>query len=143
VVIALVVPDPELALVVPDPDAEVVTPDPELEPFDVVLVTAALFCDSAGSCPETSWTKVTAQSATNVTSAVAITRLRSRVTRRRRARSRSPAIARPSGLGLLARGAEPGGQSWSIGTSICGWFMQWVQNRPPASVRRENRLSRT
>jgi hypothetical protein len=135
-------PEPELELVVPDPEPELVAPDPELDPLDAFAATV-LFWDSAGSLPDTSWTKMTAQSTAKVTSVVAITRLRILVTRCRWARSRSPAIARTSAAGGRRGAAAAGGYSWSIGTSIGGWLMRWAQNRPPTSVRREKRLRPT
>jgi hypothetical protein len=101
VVTALVVPElPELELV-PEPeelevDPEVVAPEldalepvvPELgAPAPLLAATVVVF-DSAGSWPDTSWTKSTAHSTANVTAAVTITRLRISDIRR----SRSAAI---------------------------------------------------
>jgi hypothetical protein len=93
VVTALVVPElPELELV-PEPeelevDPEVVAPELDaLEPAPLLAATVVVF-DSAGSWPDTSWTKSTAHSTANVTAAVTITRLRISDIRR----SRSAAI---------------------------------------------------
>ena len=92
--------DPELD----DPDVaelgdeEAAPPEEEdvaelVEPVDkldwLATVAAALLCESAGSCPETSWTKITVNSARNNATLIAITRRRIARTRLRRAARRS------------------------------------------------------
>jgi hypothetical protein len=100
VVIALVLPEPEElepelpALVDREPEPlELVDPE-EL----VVDVAASLeLWASAGSCPDTSWTKITPQIKANVEAMAASARLRIRATRRRRALSRAATPAGTSG----------------------------------------------
>jgi hypothetical protein len=73
-------------------ESEPVEPEPEpVEPEELVGDAAAPveLWVSAGSCPETSSTKITPQIRTNVEAATATARLRIRVTRRRRASSRA------------------------------------------------------
>ena len=95
--------DPELPeLVEPELVApEVVEPvDPELveaeEPVGDAVVELELWA-RAGSCPETSWTKITPQIKANVEAAIATVRLRIKPMRRRRAFSR--AVTPPETMG--------------------------------------------
>ena len=95
--------DPELPeLVEPELVApEVVEPvDPELveaeEPVGDAVVELELWA-RAGSCPETSWTKITPQIKANVEAAIATVRLRIKPMRRRRAFRR--AVTPPGTLG--------------------------------------------
>jgi hypothetical protein len=100
VVIALVLPEPEAL----DPELPALV-DPEPEPLElvdpeelVVDVAAPLeLWASAGSCPDTSWTKITPQIKANVEAVAASARLRIRATRRRRALSRAATPAGTSG----------------------------------------------
>ena len=87
--------DPELV------DPELVEPvDPELVEPEEPVVGAAVELElwaRAGSCPETSWTKITPQIKANVEAAIATVRLRIKPMRRRRAFSR--AVTPPGTLG--------------------------------------------
>jgi hypothetical protein len=99
VVTGLVLPDLEL-VVLPEPDLvllvlrEVEPVDPEelfepIEPVVIYLVVVFTLLASAGSWPETSWTKITPHANTNVVIAAAATRLRIRAPHPRRVWSRS------------------------------------------------------
>jgi hypothetical protein len=113
VVTGLVLPDLEL-VVLPEPelvllalrDVEPVDPEERFEPVEPVvidLVVVFTLLASAGSWPETSWTKITPHANTNVVIAAATTRLRIRAARARRVWSRSAAgrfaAARSGGVG--------------------------------------------
>jgi hypothetical protein len=119
VVTALVLPDLELVML-PEPelvllvlrDVEPVDPEELFEPIEPIvidLVVVFTLLASAGSWPETSWTKITPHANTNVAIAAATTRLRIRAARARRVCSRSAAkrlaAARSEGVGA-AMGAS-------------------------------------
>jgi hypothetical protein len=123
VVTGLVLADLEL-VVLPEPDRvllalrddEPVDPEELFEPVEPVvidLVVVFTLLASAGSWPETSWTKITPHANTNVVIAAASTRLRIRAARRRRVWSRSAArrlaAARSKGVGE------------AMGASLSGW----------------------
>jgi hypothetical protein len=80
------------------------------EELDRTAAAAWLFLLSAGSCPEASWKKITAQAATKAVTEAAITRLRIVRMRHRRPassfRARSRACCSPSwaGGGVLSVG---------------------------------------
>ena len=82
-------------------EPEVVEPvDPELVEPEEPVVGAAVELElwaRAGSCPETSWTKITPQIKANVEAAIATVRLRIKPMRRRRAFRR--AVTPPGTLG--------------------------------------------
>jgi hypothetical protein len=99
--VAPVEPDP-VAPVKPDPAAPV---EPEGVALDVLA--PALVFDSAGSWPLTNCTNSTAQTSANTTAAVASTRLRILVVRRRCAPRRSAATCARSGR-AAADGARTG-----------------------------------
>jgi hypothetical protein len=92
-------PEPELPELVepeePEPELPELTEpeEAELEPVDpeelVVAAGLALLWASAGSCPDTSWTKTTPQIRANAEAAAATVRFRIKTTRRRRAFSRA------------------------------------------------------
>jgi hypothetical protein len=131
VVIALVLPEPEepepalLGLVEPE--------DTELEPVDpeelVVDAALALLWASAGSCPDTSWTKMTPQIRAKVEAAAASARFRIKTTRRRRALSR--AVTPPGTLGGL----------WSVRVDVVVGVSCGVIAQEPRGQMSEARVS--
>jgi hypothetical protein len=78
-----------------------------VDPDDVDAAVLLVLWASAGSCPDTSWTKTTPQIKTNIEAAAARARFRINATRRRRAFSRA---ATPPGTlaGRSSLGADVG-----------------------------------
>jgi hypothetical protein len=95
-------PEPELPELVEPEEAELEPVDPEEL---VVAAGVALLWASAGSWPDTSWTKTTPQLRANAEAAAATVRLRIKTTRRRRPFSRAVTPAGTAG-GLGSFGAD-------------------------------------
>jgi hypothetical protein len=140
--------DEELALLdelaVLDEAAVLLEPVPAVL-AELVLAVVAVLPASAGSCPETSCTKIIAHRARNTVAAIVTTRLRIAATRRRRTSSRSAtrgSTVRGCGLGR-GRRAAGFGRAWlypSGGVMVGSISSTGDYGRAAVSERREEDL---